>query len=100
MLLKVPFTVEVCRWSPEISWLYKAYCFCNELISLHVHLEKKASIPDHCVVFSLSDASDPEYQVQCQHNHEDTHEQFEAKLKIALTVAIFHLPETWEKLPP
>ena len=24
-----------------------------------------------------SDASDPEYQVQCQYNHEDTCEQFE-----------------------
>ncbi|CAH3186465.1 unnamed protein product [Porites lobata] len=43
-----------------------------------VHLEKEASIPDHCVVFSLSDASHPDYQVQCQHNHEDICEQCEA----------------------
>ncbi|CAH3171398.1 unnamed protein product, partial [Porites evermanni] len=44
----------------------------DDLISL------KASIPDHCVAFSLSDASDPDYQVQCQHNHEDICEQCEA----------------------
>ena len=43
-----------------------------------MHLEKEASIPDHCVAFSLSDASDPDYQVQCQHNHEDICEQCEA----------------------
>lgn len=41
-------------------------------------MEKEASIPDHCVAFSLSDASDPDYQVQCQHNHEDICEQCEA----------------------
>ena len=102
MLLKVLFTVEACRWSPEISWLYEAYCFCNELISLQVHLEKEASIPDHCVAFSFSDASNPEYQVQCQHNHEDTCEQFEElnETENRINCCHFSSPQTWEKLPP
>lgn len=43
-----------------------------------MHLEKEARIPDHCVVFSLSDASDPSYQQKCQHNHDDSCEQCEA----------------------
>ena len=35
-------------------------------------------MPDHCVAFSLSDATDPDYREKCQHNHEGTCEQCEA----------------------
>ena len=63
---------------PEISWLNKACCLWNELISLQVHLEKEASIPDHCEAFSLSGASNPDCGEKCQHNQEDTCEQCEA----------------------
>ena len=50
-----------------------------------MHLEKEASIPDHCVALSLSDASDPDYQEKCQHNHEDTCEQGEALNSLSTT---------------
>ena len=43
-----------------------------------MHLEKEASIPDHCEAFSLSGASNPDYEEKCQHNQEDTCEQCEA----------------------
>ena len=58
-----------------------------------MHLEKEASIPDHCEEFSLSGASNPDYEEKCQHNQEDTCEQCEA-LNYTLrekTVAIFRL---------
>ena len=44
----------------------------DAFVSLQVHLEKEASVPEHCVVFPLSNAGDPDYQQKCEHNHVDS----------------------------
>ncbi|KAK3745612.1 hypothetical protein QZH41_003630 [Actinostola sp. cb2023] len=61
-----------------------------------VHLEKESTVPDHCIVFSLSDANDPDYQQKCDHNHEDSCDHCEAlketMLEIESCINRCHIP--------
>ena len=36
-----------------------------------MHLSESSSIPDHCIVYALSDPKDADYQSTCSHHHND-----------------------------
>ena len=36
-----------------------------------MHLSESSSIPDHCIVYALSDPKDVDYQSTCSHHHND-----------------------------
>ncbi|KAK3705280.1 hypothetical protein QZH41_008169, partial [Actinostola sp. cb2023] len=44
-----------------------------------VHLDKAQDVPDHCMVYALTDKSDPDFKQNCtDHNHEDSCDHCEA----------------------
>jgi len=44
-----------------------------------VHLDKAQDVPDHCMVYALTDKSDPDFKQTCtDHNHEDSCDHCEA----------------------